>query len=58
MAISSRKWSRNAPTRLDGFNEKLLALYARGMTVRDIQAKLVEMYGVEVSPTLTLFCHS
>lgn len=39
-------------TRLDGFDEKFLALYARGMTVRDIQAQLEEMYGVEVSPTL------
>ncbi len=39
-------------TRLDGFDEKILALYARGMTVRDIQAQLEEMYGVEVSPTL------
>lgn len=39
-------------TRVDGFDEKILALYARGMTVRDIQAQLLEMYGVEVSPTL------
>ena len=39
-------------TRLDGFDEKILALYARGMTVRDVQAQLEEMYGVEVSPTL------
>lgn len=39
-------------TRVEGFDDKILALYARGMTVRDIQAQLVEMYGVEVSPTL------
>ncbi len=39
-------------TRLEGFDEKILALYARGMTVRDIQAQLQELYGVEVSPTL------
>lgn len=32
--------------------EKILALYARGMTTRDIQAQLQELYGVEVSPTL------
>ena len=32
--------------------EKILALYARGMTTRDIQAQLLELYGVEVSPTL------
>jgi putative transposase len=39
-------------TRLDGFDEKIIALYARGLTVRDIQAHLEEMYGVEVSPGL------
>src|SRR5216684_348643 len=38
-------------SRLEGFEEKILALYARGMTTRDIQAQLQEMYGVEVSPT-------
>lgn len=43
---------KKGQTRLDGFDEKILALYARGMTVRDIQAQLQEMYGVEVSPTL------
>lgn len=39
-------------TRLAGFDDKILALYARGMTTRDIQAQVQEMYGVEVSPTL------
>src|SRR5215469_2960308 len=39
-------------TRLEGFDEKILALYARGMTTRDIQAQLQELYGVEVSPAL------
>lgn len=39
-------------TRLEGFNERVIALYARGMTVRDIRAFLLEMYGVEVSPDL------
>ena len=38
-------------SRLEGFEEKILALYARGMTTRDIQAQLQELYGVEVSPT-------
>jgi putative transposase len=38
-------------TRLEGFEEKILALYARGMTTRDIQAQIQELYGVEVSPT-------
>ena len=35
-----------------GFDDKVLALYARGMTVRDIRAHLEEIYGVEVSPDL------
>ena len=39
-------------TRWDGFDEKILSLYARGMTVREIQSHLEEMYGAEVSPTL------
>src|SRR5215471_5694637 len=39
-------------TRLSGFDDKILTLYARGMTTRDIQAQLQDLYGVEVSPTL------
>lgn len=39
-------------TRFEGFDEKILSLYARGMTTREIQGHLQEMYGVEVSPTL------
>jgi putative transposase len=38
--------------RLTGFDDKILALYARGMTVREIQAFLHERYAVEVSPDL------
>jgi len=38
--------------RLDGFDEKVISLYARGMTTREIQAHLQELYGVEVSPSL------
>lgn len=38
--------------RLEGFDEKVLALYARELTIRDIQGHLEELYGVEVSPTL------
>jgi transposase-like protein len=38
--------------RLAGFDEKILALYAKGMTTRDIQEIVKELYGVEVSPTL------
>jgi transposase-like protein len=36
--------------RFTGFDDKILALYARGLTVREIQAFLAEMYAVEVSP--------
>ena len=43
---------RKGQTRLDGFNERIIALYARGMTTRDIRAHLREMYDVEVSPDL------
>ena len=39
-------------SRFTGFDDKIVALYARGMTTRDIQSHLEEMYGVEVSPTL------
>ncbi|GCE03518.1 IS256 family transposase [Dictyobacter aurantiacus] len=38
-------------TRLEGFDEKILALYARGMTTRDIQAQIQELYGVDISAT-------
>jgi len=43
---------RKHQTRWNGLDDKIIALYARGMTVRDIQAQLEEMYGVEVSPGL------
>jgi putative transposase len=39
-------------TRFTGFDEKILGMYARGMTVRDIQGHLEDMYGVDVSPDL------
>ena len=39
-------------TRWEGLDAKILSMYALGMTVRDIQAHLQELYGVEVSPTL------
>ncbi len=39
-------------TRWNGFDEKIISLYARGMTVREIQSHLEEMYGTEVSPSL------
>lgn len=43
---------RKGQNRLSGLDDKIISLYARGMSVRDIQAQLEEMYGVEVSPTL------
>jgi putative transposase len=39
-------------TRWTGFDEKILSMYARGMTTREIQGHLEEMYQVEVSPAL------
>jgi putative transposase len=38
--------------RLAGFDEKIMALYAKGMTTRDIQEIVKELYDVDVSPTL------
>jgi len=43
---------RKGQTRLDGFNDRIIALYARGLTTRDIRAHLREMYDVDVSPDL------
>lgn len=43
---------RKRERRLTGFDDRILALYARGMSVRDIKGHLQEMYGVEVSPDL------
>jgi transposase-like protein len=39
-------------THFDGFDEKIISLYARGLTVREIQGHLAERYGTEVSPDL------
>jgi putative transposase len=38
--------------RLEGFDEKVLSLYARGLSTREIQGHLEELYGTEVSPAL------
>ena len=43
---------RKGQRRLDGIDKIVIGLYARGMTVRDIRAHLVEIYDVEVSPDL------
>ncbi len=39
-------------SRFKGFDDKIISMYARGLTTRDIQTHLEEMYGVEISPTL------
>lgn len=46
------QWVKKRQRRLDGFDDKVLALYARGLSTREIQAHLEELYGGEVSPTL------
>jgi putative transposase len=43
---------RKRQVRLKGFDEKVLSLYARGMTNREIQGHLLDIYGTEVSPML------
>ncbi len=42
----------NGSQRLAGLDEKVIGLYARGLSTRDIQAQLQEFYGVELSPSL------
>ncbi len=39
-------------TRFTGFDDKIISMYSRGMTTREIEGHLKEMYGVDVSPTL------
>jgi transposase-like protein len=43
---------RKGQTRLDGFNDRIIALCARGMSTRDIRTHLCEMHDVDVSPDL------
>lgn len=38
--------------RFPGFDEKIVSMYARGMTVREIQGHLEDIYGVDASPAL------
>ncbi len=42
------KYARRFP----GFDDRIIALYARGMSTRDIQAHIEEIYGITVSPSL------
>jgi len=46
------KFVRKRQRRLPGFDNKVIAFYARGMTTREIQSALHEIYGTEVSPAL------
>jgi putative transposase len=39
-------------SRFTGFDDKIISMYSRGMTTREIEGHLREMYGVDVSPTL------
>src|ERR1043166_1378601 len=43
---------RKHQRRFTGFDDKIISMYARGMSTREIQEHLQEIYGVEVSPTL------
>lgn len=37
--------------RFPGFDDRIISMYARSMSVREIQGHLLEIYGVETSPT-------
>ena len=39
-------------TRFTGFDDKIISMYARGMTTREIESHLKEIYGVDISPAL------
>ena len=43
---------KKGQTRIDGIDDKIIGLYAAGLTVRDIQAHLLDLYGLKVSPDL------
>jgi putative transposase len=43
---------RDREGRFPGFDEKIISMYARGMSTRDIQGHLLDIYGLEVSPDL------
>ncbi len=41
---------KKRPRRFSGFDDKIISMYSRGMTARDIESHLLEIYGTEVSP--------
>ena len=43
---------KKGQTRIDGMDDKMIGLYAAGLTVRDIRAHLEDVYGLQVSPDL------
>ncbi|MCE2580521.1 IS256 family transposase [Komagataeibacter sp. FNDCR1] len=43
---------KKGQTRIDGIDDKIIGLYAAGLTVRDIQTHLLDLYGLKVSPDL------
>ena len=45
------KLVKKGEKQLNGFDDRIISLYARGMSTRDIQTHFEESYGVEVSPT-------
>ena len=49
---SSRRSCRKRQRRFEGFDDKILALYSRGLSTRDIEAHLEEIYGVKVGRDL------
>ena len=49
---SIRSLSPNISRRFPGFDDKIVSLYARGMSVRETQGHLRELYGIDVSPDL------
>lgn len=46
------KLIKKGQTRIDGMDDKIIGLYAAGLTVRDIRTHLEEIYGLQVSPDL------
>src|SRR5215211_5378054 len=49
---SEPKMVAKGQTRFTGFDDKILSMYARGMSTRDIQGHLEDIYGIDVSPAL------
>ena len=46
------KLIKKRQTQINSFDEKIISMYARGMTTRDIQSHIKEIYGADISPTM------